>query len=378
MKKKILCLAITLSLAAAFSFNSFALTKDELKAAHTTEYTTGTGSVYGPALTQEQLDAVAQVAADFATNYIKDGMSDNDKIREMNTYLFKTVSYAEDWSKNSANTAYGALINHTAQCSGFARAFKALCDAVGIECYYVEADQYAWNPNHQWNIVKYNGQYYHMDVQENALGKGGDSTYLSATHVCTYDKSKYPQVASADADVPRYYDGQGPYAITSEDIQVAEFPGQQKIIIDFPSQAAGPVGIVDYGVCQAAKLPDDVGTMVVEAISPYDETQYNMQVAIIPYKGQKTRETGKLYLDLQGNYLTNFQILRKGQPVSIDPLGQNRSAAEIADYCRKNDIFFEIVVFDGNAFFKYEKEHGQVTVDNLLKDIPGMVTWVTY
>ena len=102
-------------------------------------------------------------------------MTEEQKIRAIHTYLFQNVSYAENWSENSANTAYGALVNHTAQCSGYARAFKAMCDAVGIECYYVHANADAMNPSHQWNIVRYNGQYYHMDVQVNCMGAGADA-----------------------------------------------------------------------------------------------------------------------------------------------------------------------------------------------------------
>ena len=115
----------------------------------------------GQRLTQAQLDTVAQTVSDFVNNYIKDGMTEEQKIRAIHTYLFQNVSYAENWSENSANTAYGALVNHTAQCSGYARAFKAMCDAVGIECYYVHANADAMNPSiseHcslQWAVLSY-------------------------------------------------------------------------------------------------------------------------------------------------------------------------------------------------------------------------------
>jgi hypothetical protein len=80
---------------------------------------------------------------------------------EINDYLALNCIYAEDWSKNNANTAWGALIYHEAQCSGYARATKALCDAVGIPCYYIHAD----TGSHQWNKVMIEGNWYVLDTQ---------------------------------------------------------------------------------------------------------------------------------------------------------------------------------------------------------------------
>ena len=60
---------------------------------------------------------------------------------------------------------WGALVYHEAQCSGYARGLKALCDAIGIGCYYVHADNNSANPSHQWNEVCVNGQWYIADPQ---------------------------------------------------------------------------------------------------------------------------------------------------------------------------------------------------------------------
>ena len=81
-------------------------------------------------------------------------MSDVDKVMAARDYLIQFCSYAPDWSKNRANTAWGALVYRQAQCSGYARAMKALCDSIGVECCYVHADAAASNPSHQWNTVK--------------------------------------------------------------------------------------------------------------------------------------------------------------------------------------------------------------------------------
>lgn len=59
-----------------------------------------------------------------------------------------------------------------AQCSGFARAMKALCDAIGIDCIYVHADAKVANPSHQWNQVKVGGKWYILDAQGGLVSTG--------------------------------------------------------------------------------------------------------------------------------------------------------------------------------------------------------------
>lgn len=378
MKKLCRTMLISIIISTICMNSIFAMTSADLKEAHVSDYTAGTNSVYGPALTQEQLDKVAQYVSDFMNVAITPDMSDEQKIREAHNYMFRNVIYAETWSKNSANTAYGALVNHAAQCSGYARAFKALCDAMGIECYYVHADATAFSPEHQWNIVKYEGQYYHMDTQLNCLGKGGDTWYLTSTHPCTYDYGAYPQIANEDAPVKRYYAGEGPYVENSQEFTIYEFPGPEKINIDMETDYPESIEYLEYGFCNVLKLPKDVDSIYITEDSPYDESLYSMQIAIIPYKGAESRQEGKLVPDLPDGYLRNFQDIKKGVPVNIDPLGENRSAAEIAGYCRDHDIFFELYIFDEKAYWKYEREHGEVALENLIMDIPGMFVLVTY
>jgi transglutaminase-like putative cysteine protease len=118
------------------------------------------GSIYGPKLTQNELNEVNEAVKQFVGEYITSDMTDLDKIITINEYLSLHCIYAEDWSKNRANTAWGALIYHEAQCSGYARATKALCDAVGIPCYYIHAD----TGSHQWNKVMIGENWYVVDI----------------------------------------------------------------------------------------------------------------------------------------------------------------------------------------------------------------------
>lgn len=124
-----------------------------------------TGSVYGPRLSAEELNDVADAVADFLNEYIVEGMTDIQKVRMACGYLVTSCRYAESWAENRANTAWGSLVYHEAQCSGYARGFKALCDGMGIGCYYVHADENSFNPDHQWNEVCVDGKWYIVDTQ---------------------------------------------------------------------------------------------------------------------------------------------------------------------------------------------------------------------
>ncbi|MBO4831891.1 MAG: hypothetical protein J5569_05415 [Oscillospiraceae bacterium] len=60
-----------------------------------------------------------------------------------------------------AATAFGALVNRSATSEGFALAYKALCDKLGLDCRVVTG-RYN-NLPHYWNIVYIDGDFYHVD-----------------------------------------------------------------------------------------------------------------------------------------------------------------------------------------------------------------------
>ncbi|MCI9006171.1 MAG: hypothetical protein HFH39_13275 [Lachnospiraceae bacterium] len=155
------------------------------------------GSVYGPSLSQAELNQVREKVQYFKDHYIDDTMSDYMKVKMAHDYLVSVCSYAPSWALNRANTAWGALVYGEAQCSGYARAMKALCDGIGIGCYYVHADASASNPSHQWNEVCVDGKWYIIDVQCNDLSRFyavflvSDSTF-ARTFGMSWDRSSVP------------------------------------------------------------------------------------------------------------------------------------------------------------------------------------------
>lgn len=133
-------------------------------------------SVYGPSLNSSQLMQVRRVVQSFKTNYIRKGMSEYDKALAVFLYLRSNCSYARrGWQYNNANNAWGALVYNEAQCSGFARAMKALCAGVGVKCKYVHANSKAVNPSHQWNEIRINGKWYIVDAQSGFFLAGSNT-----------------------------------------------------------------------------------------------------------------------------------------------------------------------------------------------------------
>lgn len=98
------------------------------------------------------------------------------------------------WQYNEANSAWGALIYGEAQCSGYARAMKALCDSMGVPCYYVHANSKSANPSHQWNEVKVGGKWYILDPQGGFFLVSA-KTYKSLTGM-RWNENEYPKCTS--------------------------------------------------------------------------------------------------------------------------------------------------------------------------------------
>lgn len=95
---------------------------------------------------------------------IHSGMTQYEIEKTIHDRLILKVEYEYD---DHPYDAYGALVEEEAVCEGIARAFQHLCRSVGIETLFVHGSSY--NPttgeseNHAWNIVKIDGEYYHVD-----------------------------------------------------------------------------------------------------------------------------------------------------------------------------------------------------------------------
>lgn len=99
---------------------------------------------------------------------IKEGMSDYEKVKAVHDYIVNNAKYNYDADGEDINSisrenhnAYGVLINGIGICDGYSKAMKYIMDEIGIECIVVFGQT---TMNHGWNIIKQDGEYYHVDL----------------------------------------------------------------------------------------------------------------------------------------------------------------------------------------------------------------------
>ena len=95
-------------------------------------------------------------------------------------FIVGNVKY-DKLKKAYSHEIIGALGNGVAVCEGIAKAVKILCDELNIWCIIALSEA---NPEkgikyrHAWNVIKINGQYYHLDVTfDNTLSKDDTVRY---------------------------------------------------------------------------------------------------------------------------------------------------------------------------------------------------------
>lgn len=95
---------------------------------------------------------------------------DYEKTQAVHDYLVEHVNYDLVHKKNEyhtvKSTAYGALVNHSATCQGYAAAAYRLLMELGVNCRVITGEGESANGSeyHAWNIVGIDGVYYNMDV----------------------------------------------------------------------------------------------------------------------------------------------------------------------------------------------------------------------
>lgn len=112
---------------------------------------------------QQKLDAAIN---ELSSRVDISGMTDEEIVLAYHEYLTSTVAYAyAAYLQGSLGGAheydmYGALVNHSSVCQGYAETMFYLLKKAGLSCAIASSQ----NINHAWNIVKVNGKWYHVDA----------------------------------------------------------------------------------------------------------------------------------------------------------------------------------------------------------------------
>lgn len=92
--------------------------------------------------------------------------NDIEKTLFLYRYLGKRVYYDQEIASLNhserqpcdSKSIYNVLFNNKGVCSSIATTFNVLMNAIGIDCQTVISE------NHEWNVVKINGAWYHLDL----------------------------------------------------------------------------------------------------------------------------------------------------------------------------------------------------------------------
>lgn len=120
---------------------------------------------------QPKLEAAAEEITDLALLY------DNlfDRVLYIHDAIIDATTYTTSGGECKRD-ADGPLLNGYALCEGYSKAFAYLCQSIGIEVVCIAGYS---NEPHMWNMIKLDGQWYHMDVTFDDP--------VSTTPTCSYD-----------------------------------------------------------------------------------------------------------------------------------------------------------------------------------------------
>ncbi len=109
--------------------------------------------------------AVSDYAAQFVNTKLQKGMPTAIRLAQAARCVYKQAYYEQNY-KYHTSVSYGPVKYHKADCGGYAALFKALCDAMKIDCWVVQpginVDKVL--TAHIFNLVKYQGKWYEVDV----------------------------------------------------------------------------------------------------------------------------------------------------------------------------------------------------------------------
>lgn len=105
-------------------------------------------------------------AVDRLKREINSDLSDIDTALEVHNYIashaeYNTTGYNTGTLSNIDHSAYGVLVEHTGVCDSYSLAYQYIMKCI----YNIDTVVVTSQPmNHAWNLIKINGNYYHVDL----------------------------------------------------------------------------------------------------------------------------------------------------------------------------------------------------------------------
>lgn len=154
--------------------------------------------------TLEQEEAVTEELDYLIPELLESEETDYDKIRMIYEYVCDNVTYDYDNVDNAdyllQYTAYGALIDETAVCQGYAVLMYRMLLTAGIDCRVITSAE------HAWNIVELNGYYFNIDATWDAGKYYYDyENFLKQPESFEYSEHHIREEWCSDPDFTQWY-----------------------------------------------------------------------------------------------------------------------------------------------------------------------------
>lgn len=137
-----------------------------------------------------------------------ENLDEKGKELYIHDFIVKNVTY-DKLKKEYSHEIIGALGNGVAVCEGMAKAVKILCDTLKIWCIVAVSEA---NPEkgikyrHAWNIIRIDGQYYHLDATFDNSLSGED--HIRYDYVNLSDKQIFRDHEPVIWNIPECPDGE--------------------------------------------------------------------------------------------------------------------------------------------------------------------------
>lgn len=151
--------------------------------------------------------AYEEAALEALSRSVHPGMTDLQIALALHDDLAAHCRYDESLTHK---TEYDALVNGVAVCQGYAEAYMDLLHRAGVECVVVDSEAM----NHGWNLVKLEGQWYHVDVtwddpSPDTAGQVNHDHFLRSDAAFSGEELGYHSWVSPHAATDERYDDGG-------------------------------------------------------------------------------------------------------------------------------------------------------------------------
>ena len=150
----------------------------------------------------EDITAINNELEKIYQQIITSNMTDIEKIKAFHDYIINNTKYLYEPNENEntsfplkTNTAYGAIFNHVASCSGYTDVMSLFLHKIGIQNYKISSLE------HVWNLVNINNEWKHLDLTwDDPVTNTGEDILTHNFFLITTDELKNKNVAEHDYD----------------------------------------------------------------------------------------------------------------------------------------------------------------------------------